>query len=138
MKREMSTNKLLEIPVGLYRGLVTGLESGECSARIRIRRIPGGSLSVDYEAASERAGLQHAEHSLVAPDGLYVAMTELPGVGFFALTEPARFVSASPGPYAMEIHAGYADGELTWAWHWAEAGQPPKEMSKALCRQADF
>lgn len=133
----MDANTLLEIPAGLYRGLITGLESGECSARIQVRQIPGGCLAVDYEATSEREGLQHAEHTLVASDGLYVALTEAPGVSFFALTEPNRFVSSAPGPYAMEIRAEYADGQLTWAWHWAEAGQPPKEMSKAVCRLAD-
>jgi hypothetical protein len=62
----------------------------------------------------------------------------MPGVSFFALTEPNRFVSSVPGSYAMEIHADYADGQLTWAWHWAEVGQSPKEMSKAVCRRADF
>lgn len=134
----MGANTLLEIPAGLYRGLVTGLESGECCARVQVRQVPGGCLAVDYEATSGREGLQHAEHTLVAPDGLYVAITEMPGVSFFALTEPNRFVSAVPGPYAMEIHADYADGQLTWAWHWAEAGQPPKEMSKAVCRRAGF
>jgi hypothetical protein len=134
----MDANALLGMPAGLYRGLVTGLESGECSARIRVRRVPGGCLAVDYEALSEREGLQHAEHTLVVPDGLYVAITEMPGVSFFRLAEPNRFTSSVPGPYVMEIHADYADGQLTWAWHWAEAGQPPREMSRAVCRPADF
>jgi hypothetical protein len=65
----MGANTLLELPAGLYRGLITGLESGECSARIQVRQIPGGGLAVDYEATSERAGLQHAEHTLVARTG---------------------------------------------------------------------
>ena len=133
----MEANTLLEIPVGLYRGLITGLESGECSARMQVRQIPGG-LTVDYEATSEREGLQHAEHTLIVSDGLYVAINEMPGVSFFALTEPNRFVSSGPGPYAMEIHADYADGQLTWAWCWAEVGQSLKEMSKAVCHLADF
>ncbi len=137
-RQRMGVNLLLEMPVGLYRGRITGQESGECSARMRVRRLPGGSLAVDYEATSEREGLQHAEHTLVAPDGLYVTATELPGVSFFALAEPDRFVASASGPYAMEIHARYADGELTWAWHWAQAGQSPREMSRAVCRRADF
>lgn len=130
-------NALTEVPAGTYRGLVTGLESGECSARVKVRRIPGGCLAVDYEATSERAGLQHAEHAVIAPDGLYVAIAEMPGVSFFALTEPGRFVSAAPGPYAMEIQATFTDGQLTWAWLWAEAGNVPKEMSRAVCHLAD-
>jgi hypothetical protein len=133
----MVPNALTELATGTYRGLVTGLESGECSARLEVRRIPGGCLAIDYEATSEREGLQHAEHTVVAPDGLYVAITEMPGVSFFAMTEPGRFASAAPGPYVMEIHASCTNGELTWAWHWAEAGNVPKEMSKAVCRRAD-
>jgi len=54
----MPTNSLLKATPGLYRGLVTGLESGACSARIEVRSAPGGCLTVDYEAASERHGLQ--------------------------------------------------------------------------------
>lgn len=112
----MAPNAPTGLTAGTYRGLDTGMESGECSARLEARRIPGGCLAVDYEATSEREGLQHAEHTVVTPDGLYVAITEMPGV-VFAQTEPGRCASAAPGPYTMEIHASFADGELTWAWH---------------------
>jgi hypothetical protein len=127
-------NALTELATGTYRGLVTGLESGECFARIEVRRIPGGCLAIDYEATSERAGLQHADHTVVAPDGLYVAIMEMPGVSFFAMTEPGRFALAAAGPCVMEIHASFTDGQLTWAWHWAEAGNVPKEIRRPAVR----
>lgn len=130
-------SQLSGLAPGTYRGLVTGPESGECSARMDVRRIPGGCLAVDYEATSGRAGLQHAEHTLIAPGGLYVAITEVPGVTFFAETGPGRFVPAEPAPYAMEIRASFTGGELTWAWHWAGAGGGPAEMSRAVGRLAE-
>jgi hypothetical protein len=131
-------SSLLTIRPGIYRGQVTGTESGECSARIEVRQIPGGSLAVDYEATSEREGLQHAEHTLIDERGLYVAFGEAPAIVFFEAAGDGRFVSRAPGPYAMEIHAAYADGELTWVWHWAEAGSPPREMSRAVCTRSEF
>ncbi len=134
----MSSNGLLGTTPGLYRGLVTGLESGECSARIEVRQAPGGCLTIDYEATSEREGLQHREHTLVAPDGLFVAFSESPGVSVFAMSADGIFVCSAPGPYAMEIHASFDDGVLSWAWHWAEKGVQPAEMSRAVCRAAVF
>lgn len=38
------------IPVGMYRGVVEGVESGHCTARIEVKVGPGGCLIVDYES----------------------------------------------------------------------------------------
>ncbi|MCD4525043.1 hypothetical protein [Nocardioides sp. cx-173] len=117
---------------------MTGLESGECSARIEVRQAPGGCLTIDYEATSEREGLQHREHTVVAPDGLFVAFSESPGVSVFEMSADGIFVCTTPGSYAMEIHASFNDGVLNWAWHWAVDGVQPSEMSRAICRAAAY
>lgn len=132
----MSRSGLLDTPPGLYRGLVTGLESGACSARIDVRRVPGGCLTFDYEATSEREGLQHCEHTVASSDALHVALSEAPGVSVFNRTEAGVYVCAAPGPFVREIHASFADEVLTWAWHWASSGEQPREMSRAVCRRA--
>lgn len=134
----MTSSNLLNTPLGLYRGLVTGLESGECSARIEVGRAPGGSLIVDYEATSEREGIQHREHTVVTSDALYVAFSEAPGVSVFASTTDGVYDCSAAGPYVMRIHARFVDGTLTWSWHWAETGQEPKEMSRAVCRLSEL
>lgn len=133
----MSSNGLLGMPPGLYRGLVTGTESGECSARIEVRQAPGGCLTLDYEATSERDGLQHREHTVVSSDELHVAFSEAPGVSVFQQTDAGSYVCRAAGPFVMEIHASFADEVLTWAWHWASSGEEPREMSRAVCRLAD-
>lgn len=133
----MSSDGLLRTVPGLYRGLVTGTESGECSARIEVRAAPGGCLTVDYEATSEREGLQHKEHTIVSADVLHVAFSEANGVSMFNQTQDGVYVCAVPGPLAMEIHASFMDGVLTWAWHWAASGEEPREMSRAVCMLAD-
>lgn len=103
-----------------------------------VRRVPGGCLSIDYEATSERQGLQHAEHTVVTDDALLVAFSEAPGVSVFPLRTAGVFAYQGDGPYAMEIHGEFTpSGELTWAWHWASAGETPREMSRAVCRAAD-
>lgn len=133
----MSSNELLSARSGIYRGLVTGPESGDCSARIEVRRAPGGCLTVDYEATSEREGLQHCEHTVVTADALYVAFSEAPGVSVFTATGDGGYVCEAAGPYAMEIHASFDTNSLVWAWHWAASGETPREMSRAVCRLAD-
>lgn len=134
----MKSNSLISTPPGLYRGQVTGLESGDCSARIEVRRAPGGCLTFDYEATSERAGLQHREHTLVTPAALYVAFSEGLGVSVFESASDGVYDCSAQGPYVMQIRASFGHGTLTWAWHWAEAGQKPREMSRAVCLLADF
>jgi hypothetical protein len=95
------------------------------------RRLPCGRLRGHLRA-------RRAAHTLIDERGLYVAFGEAPAIVFFEAAEEGRFVSRSPGPYAMEIHAAYADGELTWAWHWAATGSAPREMSRAVCTQSEF
>lgn len=137
----MDAAHVLTAKPGLYRGLVTGLESGECSARIEVRRAPGGCLTVDYEAASEREGLQHREHTVVTPDALFVAFEEAAGVSVFERDRNSdlSFVCAAPGRPVLGIRAAFnsADDSLAWAWHWSEDGADPREMSRALCRLTD-
>jgi hypothetical protein len=114
------------------------LESGAFSARIEVRQAPGGCLTFDYEATSEREGLQHREHTVVTPEALYVAFSEGPGVSVFGWTANGIHACSAPGPHVMRIHAEFDDGTLACAWHWAESGQEPREMSRAVCHLAEF
>lgn len=70
---------LMALPPGLYRGVVTGEESGDCQCRIEVRRLTEHAMSLDYEAVGV-AGLQHVEHTIVTASGLHVAASELPDV----------------------------------------------------------
>lgn len=82
---------LLDVPPGIYRGVVVGRESGHCTARIEVRAAPGGCLTVDYPAASDEHGLQHIEHVLASFDALHVAFGEGSGVTVLAVTEPGVY-----------------------------------------------
>ena len=76
-----------EIPVGIYRGVVEGIESGHCTARIEVRRGPGECRIVDYEAVSDAHGLQHIEHGLLSENALHLAFGEASGVTVFTKSE---------------------------------------------------
>lgn len=123
-------------PAGLYRGQVEGSESGRCEARIEVRKIPGGCLAVDYEAVGAD-GLQHVEHTVVAPGALYVAHSEAPGVAVFTEAGDGAFDGPPGGPYAQRLVIGWDGRTLTWSWHWAPAGECPKEQSRAVLRLVD-
>ncbi|MHB1508264.1 MAG: hypothetical protein ACYCST_01595 [Acidimicrobiales bacterium] len=120
-------------PAGLYRGRVEGAESGSCEARIEVKKIPGGCLAVDYEAAGAD-GLQHVEHTVVTAEALYVAHSEKPGVGVFLKAGGGVFDGPTGGPYAQRIVIGWGGTTLTWSWHWGPAGATPTEQSLALVR----
>lgn len=127
---------LLDLPPGLYRGRVDGAESGSCEARLEVRRVPGECLAVDYEAVGAD-GVQHVEHTIVAPGALYVAHSEASGVQVFTETSPGVFDATSAGPYDQRLVLGWGGEVLSWSWHWASAGQELREQSRALARFAD-
>jgi hypothetical protein len=123
-------------PAGLYRGRVEGPESGPCEARMEVRTIPGGRLTVDYEAVGA-AGLQHVEHTVVTPEALYVAHSEKPGVDIFMRAGSGVFDGPAGAPYAQRLVIGWDGTTLTWAWHWGPAGATPTEQSRAQARLVD-
>lgn len=114
------SSPLVGCPAGLYRGRVEGFESGPCEARIEVRKIPGGCLTVDYEAVGAE-GLQHVEHTVITPEALYVAHSEAPGVDVFTKTNDGVFDGPSGGPYAQRLVIDWDGKTLTWSWHWASA-----------------
>lgn len=124
---------LMALPPGLYRGTVSGEESGECQCRIDVRRLTEHALSVDYEAVG-MGGLQHVEHTIVSASALHVAASEFPDVATFRMTATGRYV-ADAAAFAMEIRAGWDGRSLTWAWHWAPAGEALREQSRATAQQ---
>ncbi|MBC2934230.1 hypothetical protein [Nocardioides sp. zg-1228] len=124
---------MLAVPAGLYRGTVTGPESGDCQCRIDVRRLTEHAMSVDYEAVGV-SGLQHVEHTIVTASALHVVASEFPTVVTFRRTGPGRYVADVEGP-AMEIHPGWDGASLTWAWHWAPPGEEAREQSRAVARQ---
>jgi hypothetical protein len=127
---------ILDLPAGLYRGQVEGVESGRCEARFEVRHIPGGCVVVDYEAVGAD-GVQHVEHTVIAPGALYVAHSESAGVQVFTESSSGVYDAAATGPYSMRLVVGWDDTELTWAWHWAIAGEPVAEQSRAAASCSD-
>lgn len=121
---------LVDLPAGLYRGRVSGSESGSCEARIEVRRIPGGCIAVDYEAVGIE-GVQHVEHTIIAPSTLFVAHSETTGVHVFTEVSSGVFDSATAGPYDQRLVLDWDGKTLTWAWHWAPSGEEPTEQSRA-------
>ena len=131
----MSQTLLAGCPPGLYRGEVEGAESGRCEARIEVRRIPGGCLTVDYEAVGVD-GVQHVEHTVVAPGALYVAHSEASGVAVFTEADQGVFDGPCDGPYVQRLVINWDGQVLTWSWHWSPAGESPREQSRAVVRPA--
>lgn len=113
------------MPPGLYRGEVEGAESGRCEARIEIGRIPGGCLTVDYEAVGAD-GVQHVEHTVVAPGALHVAHSEASGVAVFTEADQGVFDGPCDGPYVQRLVIAWDGQALTWSWHWSPAGESPR------------
>lgn len=127
---------LTGVPAGLYRGRVEGRESGLCEARIFVAQIPGGCLAVDYEAVGAE-GVQHVEHTVVGDDALYVAHSEAAGVQVFRRTGDGVFDGPPGSSYDQRLVVGWDGETLTWAWHWAPAGEDLREQSRATVRPAD-
>lgn len=125
-----------EIPAGLYRGVVDGLESGHCTARIDVRVGPGGCRIVDYEAISDSRGLQHIEHGVLTTDALHLAFGEAAGVTIFHAR--GRSVFETVDEPSMQVRVSYDGGVLTWAWHWGTDGDAVVERSRATCQRVNF
>lgn len=135
MRASSRSSQPLEIPAGIYRGVVEGTESGHCTARIEVRVGPGGCRIVDYEAISDEHGLQHIEHGLVTEDALHVAFGEAPGVTVFTRCGEGLFEAV--GQHPMQVRVSYDGGTLTWAWHWGTGEDDVIERSRATCRRVD-
>lgn len=125
-----------EIPAGIYRGEVEGVESGHCTARIEVRIGPGGCRIVDYEATSDQHGLQHIEHGLLTEDALHVAFGEAPGVTVFRAAGDGVFETV--GEPALKIRISFDGRALTWAWCWGTGQDDVVERSRATCTQAGY
>lgn len=136
----MSLSRRLSDAIGVYFGAGDGAESGPFLARIAIARLPGGGVTIDYEATSREQGVQHVEHSLLVagPDGsdqLFIAHSESPHVTVMAerVAGSGRFEQVvAGGPLTMEVRIeAPRPGELVYAWWWAMAGDTPTEQSRA-------
>lgn len=132
----------LTAATGLYRGRGDGPESGPFVARMLIGTAVGGRVvTLDYEATSDRNGLQHVEHSLlvVGADGrleLHVTSLELPGVTRFTQSGPDEF-TAYEGPLLARIRLTQPrPGRLSYAWWWSRNETEPREQSRADLRHA--
>jgi hypothetical protein len=126
---------------GLYRGRGDGPESGPFLARLQLTPVVRGrALTLDYEAISERDGLRHLEHTVLAAgeDGrleLHVACLDLPGVVRFVATGPGEF-TAYDGPVIARIVLEVpSPGTLTYAWWWSRDESEPREQSRAELRR---
>jgi hypothetical protein len=138
----MALSADLAAATGLYFGTGDGVESGAFVSRIEVSPLPNGAnggVAISYEATSREQGVQHREHSLLAPgpdgrDHLYVAFSESPFVTEFVETTPGtgRFEQAiAGGPYVLVIVIALTDSQLTYAWWWGLPGEEPVERSKA-------
>jgi hypothetical protein len=126
---------------GLYRGRGDGPESGPFLARIDVSPVVGRrGVTIDYEAVSDRRGLQHTEHSVLTggEDGrlsLHVLCSDLPGVIRFSETGPGVF-TAYDGPLQARIVIGVpAPGHLSYSWWWSRDESPPQEQHRAEVRR---
>ncbi len=124
-----------QIAPGIYRGTVHGVESGNCTARIEVASGPGGCRIIDYEAISDRHGLQHIEHGLLTDKALHLAFGEAPEVVVFNARGGGNY-ETSGGPL-MRIRVGYDGDTLTWVWEWGTPIEDIVERSRATCRFAD-
>lgn len=139
----MSLAAKLSDALGTYYGTGDGVESGPFVSRISVARLPNGGVSIEYEATSPEQGVQHMEHSLLAPgpdgrDRLYIAHSEAPFVTEMIASEPGsnRFVQPAPaGPFRMEVVIDAPEPDrITYAWWWAPGDEAVIEKSKADAR----
>ncbi|WP_446665385.1 hypothetical protein [Flexivirga sp. B27] len=128
-------DSVTDIAPGTYRGTVRGIESGDCTARIAVRRGLGDCRIVDHEAISDAHGLQHIEHGLLTDGALHLAFGEAPGVTIFR-TRDAGVYETTEAPL-LRIRVGYDGTTLTWVWEWGTSGDDIVERSRATCRLAD-
>ena len=126
---------------GLYRGRGDGAESGPFVARINVSPVVSArGVAIDYEAISDRRGVQHVEHSVltVGEDGraaLHVLCGELPGVVRFTEGRPGVFTLYDGPLQARIIVTVPSAGHLTYAWWWSRDESEPSEQSRADVRR---
>ncbi|HEU4423288.1 MAG TPA: hypothetical protein VFR67_12210 [Pilimelia sp.] len=143
MRHHHDTTNLLPrliASAGLYRGRGDGPESGPFLARMQLTPVVRGrALALDYEATTERDGLRHLEHTILAPGEagrleLHVACLDLPGVVRFVATGPGQFTAYDGPVIARIVLEAPAPGALTYAWWWSRDGAEPREQSRAELR----
>lgn len=123
--------------LGVYRGRGDGPESGPFVARIALASaVSGRYLTLDYEAVSDRNGLQHIEHTILAAgdDGrleLHVACLELPGVLRFTETTPGEFVGYDGALKARITLAVPRPDTLAYSWWYSRDEHGAVEQSRA-------
>lgn len=126
---------------GLYRGRGDGAESGPFVARIDVTSVVGRrGVALDYEAVSDRRGVQHHEHSVLAAgdDGrlsLHVLCSELPGVVRFAERSAGEFVAYQGSLQARIVVTVPAPGRLVYSWWWSRDDAPAREQLRADVRR---
>jgi hypothetical protein len=97
-------------------------------------------VTLDYEATSDRRGLQHVEHTVltVGEDGrpaLYVLCGELPGVVRFAEGKPGVFTLYDGPLQARIIITVPGPGHLTYSWWWSRDESDLTEQFRADVRR---
>ena len=126
---------------GVYRGRGDGAESGPFLARIVVAPVVSArGVVIDYEATSDRRGLQHVEHSVltIGEDGrpaLHVLCSEMPGVVRFAESKPGVFTAYDGALTARIVITVPHPGHLTYSWWWSRDEGEPKEQSRAEVRR---
>jgi hypothetical protein len=104
--------------------------------------VRGRAVTLDYEATTDRDGLQHVEHTVLATGEhgrleLHVACLELPGVVRFVQSQPGEF-TAYDGPFPARIVVTVpVPDSLTYAWWWSRDESEPREQSRATVRRTN-
>ena len=101
--------------------------------------ISARAVAIDYEATSDRRGLQHVEHSVltVSEDGrraLHVLCGELPGVMRFTEGKPGVFTLYDGPLQARIIISVPSPGHLTYSWWWSRDDSELSEQFRAEVR----
>jgi hypothetical protein len=103
--------------------------------------VRGRAVALDYEATTDREGLRHLEHTVLAtgPAGgleLHVACLELPGVTRFVETTEGVFRAADAPLAARIVLSAPRPGALSYAWWWPHGEGEPVEQSRCDLRRA--
>jgi hypothetical protein len=130
-------DRLHAVP-GTYWGSGDGPHSGPFVARVTVNNLKNGAVSLDYEAWTQGAGLQHAERALIrSGDGNHVVLeSTLAGQAqplFFQEGQAGVFGSLDGQQVGVVIDV--RDGVLSWAWWWAAEDDQLREQSRAVVRR---
>jgi hypothetical protein len=130
-------DRLHAVP-GTYWGSGDGPHSGPFVARVTVSVAKGGAVALDYEAWTQGAGLQHAEHALIRPgDGTHVVLEST----LAGQAQPLSFQEGQPGVFGsldgqqVGVVIDVRDGTLSWAWWWAAEDDQLREQSRAVVRR---